>query len=633
MKAQLDGRAYIACDTETENGKAFVITTANRDYLINSFADAVKVFASLKADAFTFFNLEYDASAILKHLPQSIIEELYLDKQVKYRGYGIRYLAGKYLRIECQTGVYHCYDIYPFFQASLDDAGRKYLGVRKKRVAKSILARMSKAYYLNNRSKMSSYAIQDAKITQGLTDLIVSAINEAGLELRHLYSPGYAAKCYLTQKGVAIKNVPKQFIEFVREGYFGARIEVVKRGTFKKIHAFDIKSAYPFALTNLPNLSQAVYRKSKRIEAKYYFVRARVWMKSASSYLLPYRGKGGVISFPRYNGQTTVLTNFEYEYLKRHKLAKMQIVEVLNLFVKDDRPFAVMVEELFKRRSESSGKKILFKLILNSMYGIFAEAIHNYKPVGVVRSYYQFMRQGESAARKVILALAGNYCTSAVEYWRNQCQCQYCKILRKTLPRARFNDKPLYYHRRSKTHYSVTQDAGRKANYALAAMITAFTRVRLFDYQRKAGDKFIACFTDSVLIEAGGKIPFKTGDKLGELERREDTPLTLIGCGVYETNEETKARSYRGVKSIKQLLKSKPKLQYYPIKQLQRVSAGVMIRRPLVQYADFNALKKVTKFMNINFDKKRVWKRDFKNGGDVLKSVILSNPLELKYVK
>lgn len=624
----MDELKFLALDTETYHGKAFLLSTSKRVYQIKGFMQFVDIAISLET-RFTFFNLEYDVSALLKYLPKSIVEQVYLDKAVYYRDICLRYLAGKYFKISGAGFCLHFYDIFPFFQTSLDRAGKKFLGKGKSQMPKKWLAQLSPEFYRQNRAKIDKYAIQDAALTQGLTDLICTALNESNIGVEHLYSPGYVAKSYLRQKGVIIKDVPDKHLQFVRDGYFGARIEVVKRGYFKKAQMYDIKSAYPFALSQLPNFSDADYSKDKTIKSDWFFVKAKVWSNPADSHLLPRRTSQGVIVFPQFTGQTTTMTNFEYDYLKRNKLARIEVLEVLNIWKKKETPFAPIIAELFARRKESSGKSILFKLILNSLYGIFAEKIVEYNKVGVVRAYYQIMRESEKASRHLLLAQAKRHCPYVEKYWENECSCGYCRIMRKHMRRRNFSDKPLLQN--GKMYYAKTEKAGRMTNIALAAMITALIRVRIFDFQRQAGKNFIACFTDSILTEPFDK--FKTGDQLGDLEKKYDTDLLMIGSGVYETIEESKTRGFRLAKqsTLKHLLKlaKNRTRKTIVIPQNVRVSAGIMIRRPLVRYADFNEIQTKEKNLDLNFDQKRIWEKSFKNAADVFKSKILSNPIIL----
>lgn len=195
--------------------------------------------------------------------------------------------------------------------------------------------------------------------------------------------------------------------------------------------------------------------------------------------------------------------------------------------------------------------------------------------------------------------------------------------------RRNFTDRPLL--KNQETYYAKTEKAGRMSNLALAAMITAFIRVRIFDLQRQAGKKFIACFTDSILTQPHKG--FKTGNQLGDLEFKGNTDLLIIGSGVYETNEECKLRGFRLRKgqTLKTLLRMRKnsKRKSISIPQTTRISAGIMIRRPLVRYAEFNEILPTDKDLDLNFDAKRKWAGMFVNAAKVFKSKIKSQAIIL----
>lgn len=625
-------KRYIAFDTETEKGKAFLMTTAKHAFEITSFLQWVSIMAQYQVEnqnqAFTVFNIEYDVSALLKYLPQHIVKQIYLDKEVEYRGLRIRYIAGKFFSVRKGCTFIEVFDIFPFFQTSLDNAAQKFLNKRKIAMPKTILANLTRKYYRRHKKQVDKYGIRDAQLTQGLTDLICDALEQSNIPVDKLYSPGYIAKCYLAQKGLKIREVPERYIDFVKRGYYGARIETVKRGFFPKAYVYDIKSAYPYALSQLPNFAAASYYYSKKPQTKYFFAEVKVWSKKALVHLLPYRTKANLIVFPHYNGQTTVLTNFEYEYLKRHNLAKVEFRKVLNIRVDNTRDFKPIIEELYLRRKESAGLSILFKLILNSMYGIFAERKSGYQTVGLVKSYFLLVNEAKQASKDYLISVAAKHCPQAEYYYNSACACNVCNVLRKQLRFTFRKFKPVTpVFNYGKTYYQKTVVPGKMANMALAAMITAFTRVQIFDYIRQAGDGLIAAFTDSVLTTAKLKIPARA--KLGELELQEKTPLLILGCGVYETANKTKSRGFRGVRQLRKIIQKQKRKAVLSIAQNKRVSLGILVRRPLLRYETFNEIQEESKSMRINFDKKRNWDKPYKVAGEILTRKSLSQPLNL----
>lgn len=620
---------YIALDTETYKGKAFLLSHCAGVESLQSFDDFI-AFCFRQGKRFVFYNIDYDVSALLRHLPAYVTKRLYMDKEVCFKDMRLRYLAGKYFKVKCAKGVLHFYDIYPFFQTSLAAAAKKHLGIRKFGISKKLLGNLSPSRYRQNKREIDRYAIRDAQVTQQLCDLITNSLDEAGLEVKHLYSPGYIAKCWLRKKNVHISEVPLKFNRFVKAAYFGARIEVTQRGKFSRADVFDIKSAYPSALSELPNFSNAIYKLESKPKTKYYFVKARVWMNEAESYPLPFRERsllaGEVIIFPQYNGQIAHMASVEYEYLISNQLARVEILEVLNVYVRDERPFADLIFDLFSRRKESAGKSILFKLILNSLYGIFAESLVEYSSVGFVRGYYQALRNHENVLRQSFLSRISALCSKARNYWAKECVCKYCNFLRRKMRWRIVQDKPLFQLDRKFYFRKVRK--GRFQNLALAAFITAKTRIKIFDYQRQCGDKFIACFTDSIITLPDSGLVESEG--LGGLECKErDCSLLVIGAGVYETKTETKMRGYVWHGKFSKILRKYPRKRVYSIPQKMRISSGIFVRRPGIAFDDFNELFRDEKRLVLNFDRKRNWERKFRNGGDALRNQIRSKPKKL----
>lgn len=618
--------SYVSIDTETYRGKAFLISWAEGCAEVNTWQEFLLHCYAL-GRKFTAFNLDYDASAIFKFLPSAAVESLYLNECVTVGNLRLRYLAGKYLEIVGDSrGGLRFYDIYPFFQTSLDAAGLKFCGIRKKELPRGIIGRdgISPRVYRKNKKVVQRYAIHDALITQKLTELIEGALHEIDLEVKHLYSPGYIAKRYLAKNKIKVRNVPGKFQKFAEAAYHGARIEVVQRGTFPHAAIYDIKSAYPAAFRELPDLLHAQYYLSPQIKSKWFVARVKVYMKKADLHLLPVK-KNGLTYFPQFNGQETTITCFEYNYLKKHKLAKIEVLEVLNIVCSGKKPFRKMIDKLFAERKKSPGKNLLFKLILNSLYGIFAENLTSYEKVSFVRGYYQGLRTLEKNLKRLFVASMARRCPHASEFWKKDCACTVCGFTRKVAGKRQFQDKALF--EKNGNYYVTRKKAGRFKNILMAAFVTAQVRVTIFDLARRAGKSFIACFTDSII--SGKSVKFPVGEKVGELEKKYTGKIIMLGSGIYETADETKMRGFRWRKKLSGLIRKNARKKKLVIPQKMRVSMGIFVRRPLVKFDDFNDIKSRPKDLLINFDEKRLWDRGFKNAGEVLRRKIKSKPFLL----
>lgn len=625
---------YIAFDTETEKGKAFLITTESASYEIFSFEDAMRVLFSL-GDRFTTFNLDYDATALLAYLPRKLLKVLHVQKKIQYKGYSIEYLSKKVLIIsKAPDARLIVFDIYPFFQTSLAKAGQLYAprAYRKKRMAKSLKSAFTRKYYHQHRKQVDVYAQGDAKLTQYLTDKLVAAIANIGLETDLLYSPGFIAKRYFINKGISFGYLPWKFKQFVADAYFGAYIQCAKRGYFKTAHESDLKSAYPWAMSQLPDFRTAEYYLSKTVRERYYFIKAKVSMKNSEFYLLPFRKKGHPVLYPKYDGQVATMTCFEYEYLRKNKLCtQLEVISVLNIRASDSKPYADFVQELFDLRKIGGFESLVYKLILNSGYGITAEKVDKYHAID----------DGKTAQKLTSMIKADNYeaflqaqvkrCASAWQYWeKGLCKCSTCNDTRKIMAKKPKNLWAAIVETAGQ-YYEKVAHTGKMQNLAVAAFITAMIRVRMFDIMRKNSGKVIAVFTDGILTT---EKPSQALDKalLGELEYKGKADCLMVGSGVYQFGAKNKMRGYDSHTSLKPKVFSARKNAFVPIPSLERNSLGRVMSSGVWQTYEVNELIDTEKKLNLNFDAKRIWDFQYKTGLEMKSKICNSKPFTLSHL-
>ena len=152
-------------DTETVDGKVWLLSTEEGVWEINNFQDLLDAFYDRKhlnkwkrgggsdrgrgrgfsPQEFFFWNLKYDAQAIFKLLPDENISELLsiegkTEFQLENKKIKIKYLEGKYLKIEpvntyigqYKLGAINCWDISQFWgKGRLNTRAEKELGLHK----------------------------------------------------------------------------------------------------------------------------------------------------------------------------------------------------------------------------------------------------------------------------------------------------------------------------------------------------------------------------------------------------------------------------------------------------------------------------------------------------------------------
>jgi len=383
-------RPIHALDTETYDGNIFLIADSNGKFLdTNITAESVISFLFQKRyqNAWNFFyNLGYDAEVILKLLGTKL--NLYRKTRRLYflhNGYKIHYIPNKCLRIKKGHHSAVFYDIAQFHGSSLVNAyqkniGRldsKYLEMKNKRT------QFSPTFYRRNRPQVRNYCIQDCKLTKRLAEKWIKLFHNAfSFYPARWISSGYLAEKVLINNNV---NIPKfdsisyEIQEFAWKSYYGGRFEILKRGFVGIAYLYDINSAYPYAITQIPDLSngQWIRRKSIHKDAKLGFFRILADIPDCK-YVPPFPfRKHSIIIFPsgKFETYVTLAELLECEKKFYKIIDSYQFVTETEYY-----PYKDFIEKMYLKRIQLKKKndpmQLPIKIILNSIYGKTGQKIN-----------------------------------------------------------------------------------------------------------------------------------------------------------------------------------------------------------------------------------------------------------------
>lgn len=162
--------------------------------------------------------------------------------------------------------------------------------------------------------------------------------------------------------------------------------------------------------------------------------------------------------------------------------------------------------------------------------------------------------------------------------------------------------------------------AGSSWNPIFASYITAGTRVRIAEMQ-KLYPSIVAVHTDS--ITSTSPLDIKTGRGLGEWEKSVEGHGVILGSGVYQIGDKSKFRGFRTKTPLLDLIPNKGRS--FHMKNIAPISWREVAHRGL-ELDMINRFVEHDKEININFDKKRLWIKDWKNFGEVRERVVDSIP-------
>lgn len=335
------------------------------------------------------FGFSYDAEMILRDVP---IKQMTILKQkgaVIWHGYRIEYRKGKWFQISKRVGkakvACRIWDVISFFGTTLAVALREYLGEIPEldAIEKGKEGRKTFAY-----ADLDSFIIPYWKTELKYMVLMMNSLRErlygADLRIRQWHGPGAIATNAMKTYKVAdhmCRDIPEDVSQASQYAYAGGRFELFKIGRERNgVYAYDIRSAYPSAITELPSLSNGEWRHvdSPTQCARFGIYRVRFASKAFfTGRPMPffYRDMRHAIHYPN------IVEGWYWSPEASLAFSLGNDARVIEGWEYDEdgsRPFA-WVNDIYDRRAqwkrEGNPSQIALKLLLNSMYGKFAQRV------------------------------------------------------------------------------------------------------------------------------------------------------------------------------------------------------------------------------------------------------------------
>jgi hypothetical protein len=631
-------RQFLGLDTETAKGKAIIIASQEGYQRVDTFLDCVRFLLRPGIGIGFFYNLDYDFRAIIKHLGSKVAEQLYLHKKLDVDIDGtvvkIEYIPAKFCRFAIDKHGISCYDLWQYYGMSLDDAGKKYVGDSKVEVSQDKLTHLED--FIDDNATMQefgSYCHHDAEVCYKLAHFLLTSFESCGITTTKYFSTGYIAK-HVLKKHHKCFLLPNYVERFCQAAFHGGRIEVIRKGSIPHLYVYDINSAYPAVISQLNDTCHADYKMSDTISSPVYFVQGKLWLKAGQPfYPIAFRNRAKDLTiYPHMQGVDTCISSVEHQCLIKHDLIeRFDIEAVLNVHYADDtKPFA-FVSDYYKKRQEGDMQKLVYKLILNSLYGIFCERIKGFRHISDSEKY----RVYKSDVNSVMVAQVIEEFGAHNDYYF--CDCQACTEAKIAMRLMRLRVKPVRGTVQTQDGTFVRGNKrGRFSNMLNACLITASVRCQVFDFAMRSPDHVLMFATDSVTLDSPIDIP--ESKALGDISlQRHGVNGLIIGSGVYEfTDTATGARytRFRGFDSnicLRDKLTQFSEARHLDIPATQVVSLGTMVKsQTMIDHFMLNEFIDITKVLDINFDRKRSWLDDFKTCSEVLSREVSSIPLTLR---
>lgn len=352
---------------------------------------------------YVWFAMDYDVNMMLKDIPFEAkkggsIQELRKTGETRWNGYKIRYIRRKILRVSRAGRHSQSYDVWAFFGKTFERSLEDWKIEVPEIITEGKKARGSFSQWTKER--LIAYNAAELKCLEDLCTSLRESIEPLELKIRSWHGPGSLAGAWLgkhhTDKKIGEKPDPLLWDAALR-AYFGGRIDTRGFGIVEPVYHYDIVSAYPSAIRYLPDLSRIEWRRGKGSPPAggIYLSRIKWEIPDRKWTPFPYRCADGSIRYPP-DGEGWYW-HYEIEAaIKRFPKLKIKFVEYYVAEGDITYPFHHLIEDTFRYRKELKKKgdsaNVAVKLILNSLYGKFAQTVGNnryYSPIwaGLITSH------------------------------------------------------------------------------------------------------------------------------------------------------------------------------------------------------------------------------------------------------
>lgn len=400
-------KTILGLDTETIDGVAKLVCSSDGSVSdLKSFSDFIDYCHNNALDETVnmFYNLKYDAQAILSYLDIIELYDLHLFGTIQTKKYKVNYIPKKKLTINSDGKTFKFYDIFQFFRVSLNKASKRYFNTSKLEI--DIKKMNDPKFWITDYDDIVKYCIVDAELCQKLGVLAKTQFNGLGLSFNNPISTASMSEQLVIRYG----SLPTYSLPYVQEfgyySYWGGRFEQLVKGYLEQVYKWDINSAYPYAMTRLPDISNGTWEFTNENISECTFGFLFVKMRTYLNYIEPVQlYNNGVLTYPKVNWHYRYITLEEYDLFLEYNLAEIEVIRY-SLFYPNDsyKPFHYLNglytgRLLFKAKSDP--RQLPLKIVMNSTYGKFIQMI--------IRS----LDEGVYYAGQMFLPVYASYTTSS----------------------------------------------------------------------------------------------------------------------------------------------------------------------------------------------------------------------------
>lgn len=328
----------------------------------------------------------YDANMMLRTLSRKCLEELHAVHRTKWRTWWIDYIPRKYFGLRDGQGrKIRIWDVIGFFQGSFIKSLKLWLDVETGLVAKG--KAMRSTFSLAEKDLIPSYCCSELSNFYDLMVRFRECVTQIGLKLHRWDGAGAGAsalyKKYNMSEAIGSYKDQVQWYNQAQHAYAGGRFELFMPGDYQEpVYEYDINSAYPHFISQLPPWRPLLPRDGKRYQCgctaseihRYDLLHYR-YQGDPQSRIHPFfhRDDLGNITNPYKTEGWVWAPEWQSSCLAD---GSSEVLDVLHWHDNGERPFDWVSEEYQVRlylQEIGTRSQHALKLFLNSLYGKLAQ--------------------------------------------------------------------------------------------------------------------------------------------------------------------------------------------------------------------------------------------------------------------
>lgn len=334
------------------------------------------------------FSLTYDWTHWLYDVPFHKLQELRTQGFVWWNGYRLDCVPRKLFSVTRDgSHKFTVYDVWGLFQSSFVGAINAWgIGTEEQRAQVAAEKARRSTFVLPIPSEVLDYNALEVDLLEQLMEKVDQACIEAGLLVQRWHGAGALADEMLHMYGVDNYRgeLPDEVQYHADRAYFGGRFDLAQYGNVGDLWEYDIASAYPWAMCDLPCLVHGRWESvagSRLLTGTNLGLIHVRWRHSTSRSLpwspFPWRLKDGRIVYPRWGDGWYHADEVRKAVSVWANYATFDVGEAWQWQSDcDHQPFAFIPEVYAERlRLGKSEKGKVLKLAMNSLYGKAAQQV------------------------------------------------------------------------------------------------------------------------------------------------------------------------------------------------------------------------------------------------------------------